>query len=164
YTVALELGAAAGSRAVAGQATRQRALVRLGVDLAGVCRVRAPAQRLPAAQLLVLIPGEPGAPASAERDELGLELTQALVSAAAPAGAVAIVDVADGQRTQPSITEDEVRAIADLGRRVEEAFGTPMDVEWAIGPGASGRREIYLLQARPETVWSNRQATRPPAL
>jgi hypothetical protein len=29
-------------------------------------------------------------------------------------------------------------------------------VEWAIGPGPTGPRQIALLQMRPETVWSRR--------
>jgi pyruvate,water dikinase len=43
---------------------------------------------------------------------------------------------------------------------MEQAVGRPQDMEWAIGPGAGGSREIFLLQARPETVWS--QKRRPP--
>ena len=54
------------------------------------------------------------------------------------------------QQTQPCVTDEEVRALAKLGKHMEQAAGRPQDLEWAIGPG----REIYLLQARPETVWS----------
>ena len=39
---------------------------------------------------------------------------------------------------------------------LEQALGAPQDIEWAIAPS----REIFLLQARPETVWS--QKSRPP--
>ena len=34
-------------------------------------------------------------------------------------------------------------------------MGQPQDMEWAIGP----ERQIYLLQARPETVWSQQTET-----
>jgi pyruvate,water dikinase len=56
----------------------------------------------------------------------------------------------------PAISDDEVVALAALGKRVEQAFGRAMDIEWAIGPGPDGPRQTHLLQARPETVRSNR--------
>jgi len=58
----------------------------------------------------------------------------------------------------PSLTDDEVVALARLARDVERRRGGPQDLEWAIGPGQSGPRELFLLQLRPETVWSQRQA------
>jgi len=52
---------------------------------------------------------------------------------------------------QPCLSDDEVAHLAQLGKRMEHAMnGQPQDLEWAIGP----RREIFLLQTRPETVWS----------
>jgi phosphoenolpyruvate synthase/pyruvate phosphate dikinase len=63
------------------------------------------------------------------------------------------LDAAAG--SSPCLSDDEVVALATLGKRVEQAFGRPMDVEWAIGPGPDGARQVHLLQARPETVRSN---------
>ena len=49
------------------------------------------------------------------------------------------------------MSDREVAQLAELGRRMEHAMdGHPQDIEWAI----DGERAIYLLQARPETVWS----------
>jgi pyruvate,water dikinase len=46
------------------------------------------------------------------------------------------------------LSDDEVRALAALGRRVEAHFGGPQDVEWAIdGAGA-----LWLTQSRPITT------------
>ncbi len=45
------------------------------------------------------------------------------------------------------LTDEELRQLADLGRRLEEPFGGPQDVEWAIEGG-----RIYLLQSRPVTT------------
>lgn len=57
----------------------------------------------------------------------------------------------DGEvRRQPSLDAEQVIAVGALGRLVEERFGQAMDVEWAID--ADG--VLWLLQARPETVWS----------
>jgi pyruvate, water dikinase len=45
----------------------------------------------------------------------------------------------------PSINEEEMASLAELGLKVEKRFGTPQDMEWAIDP--AGR--IWILQSRP---------------
>ncbi len=72
---------------------------------------------------------------------------------------VVTVDVAEDVRGLPSITDAEVCGLARLGRSVEKAHESPQDIEWAIGRGPSGEREIFLLQTRPETVWSRKPRT-----
>ena len=76
----------------------------------------------------------------------------------ARAAAVTVEEVAAEDRGQPSLSDDEVVELARLGRQVERAQGGPQDVEWAIGPGPEGPRQLFLLQMRPETVWSQRRA------
>jgi pyruvate,water dikinase len=63
-------------------------------------------------------------------------------------------DVARHLQNQPCVTDAEVLQLASLGRRTEQARGRARDIEWAIGPGPGGSRQVFLLQARPETVWS----------
>jgi pyruvate,water dikinase len=46
----------------------------------------------------------------------------------------------------PALTDEQVRAVADLARRAGNHFGRPQDVEWAIEDG-----KLYLLQSRPIT-------------
>ncbi len=60
------------------------------------------------------------------------------------------------RRTAPSLTDDEVRAVARLARRAEKHYGCPQDVEWAIDHDLPAGANVTLLQARPETVWSRR--------
>lgn len=72
-------------------------------------------------------------------------------------GEVRLVDVPAGAAGSPCLADDEVHALARLGERIEDAFGAPMDVEWAIAETAPGTRELFMLQARPETVWSQRE-------
>jgi phosphoenolpyruvate synthase/pyruvate phosphate dikinase len=60
------------------------------------------------------------------------------------------------QQSQYCLDDDEVIHLATLGKRMEQAMGRAQDIEWAIGRGALGVREIFLLQARPETVWSQK--------
>ncbi len=68
-------------------------------------------------------------------------------------------------RRSPCLTDDEARALAAVGRRVEEHYGTPQDIEWALlgdGPDRLALHgdpadRIVLLQSRPETVWAARR-------
>ena len=74
-------------------------------------------------------------------------------------------------RDVPSLTDDEIRALAAIGRRVETHYGAPQDIEWALldgggsaesGSGSdagSAAERIVLLQSRPETVWAARERT-----
>jgi rifampicin phosphotransferase len=77
-------------------------------------------------------------------------------------GVVALTEVDLRLRERSCLSDREVLAVAMLGRQVEQAFGAPMDIEWAIDDA----RTVALVQARPETVWSRRPAvatTSPPA-
>ncbi|WP_248239969.1 PEP/pyruvate-binding domain-containing protein [Microbacterium kunmingense] len=68
--------------------------------------------------------------------------------------------VSDEDRAVACVTDDEALAIARMGKSVDERLGSRQDIEWALGPGEPGARELFLLQTRPETVWSNRVATK----
>ena len=61
------------------------------------------------------------------------------------------VDVPLEQRQQFSISDADVLALARQALLIEEHYGCPMDIEWGKD-GSTG--EIYILQARPETVQS----------
>ncbi|MDT7865568.1 MAG: pyruvate, water dikinase [Desulfurococcales archaeon] len=61
-----------------------------------------------------------------------------------------------------ALNDDEVRVLAGLALKVESYFGKPMDVEWAIDADIPGPNNIFLVQARPETVWSKRKAVEKP--
>jgi phosphoenolpyruvate synthase/pyruvate phosphate dikinase len=80
------------------------------------------------------------------------------------AGRVVREEVPDALRARPCLEDAEVLELAGLGKRIEQVLGVAQDVEWAVGPGSSGARRLWLLQARPETVWSRRprRAAGPP--
>ena len=65
-----------------------------------------------------------------------------------------MADVDEERRARRFASDDEALELARLGKTIERSFGRPMDIEWAID--ADGDR-ILVLQARPETVWSNRE-------
>ncbi|MGH8230240.1 MAG: PEP/pyruvate-binding domain-containing protein [Steroidobacteraceae bacterium] len=74
------------------------------------------------------------------------------------AGGVMVQPLAEADQQLPSLSDTEIRELAVLGKRVERHYGTPQDIEWAIAPEAGGAERLYLLQSRPETVWSRREA------
>lgn len=75
--------------------------------------------------------------------------------AAARGGGIETVPVPDEQRRAPCLSDEEIQALRAVARQVERHYGRPQDIEWAID-----RRNgaILLLQSRPETVWSAKEA------
>ncbi|MCW8166022.1 phosphoenolpyruvate synthase [Verminephrobacter aporrectodeae] len=68
---------------------------------------------------------------------------------------VQTVDVPAAQRNRYSLTDAEVAQLAHCALLIEQHYGRPMDIEWGKD-GSDG--EIYILQARPETVKSQPRA------
>jgi pyruvate, water dikinase len=59
--------------------------------------------------------------------------------------------VPEPERDAPCLTDDELAELLRIGRAVETAAGAPQDGEFAVDD-----QGVHLLQARPETVWSQR--------
>ena len=57
------------------------------------------------------------------------------------------LDVEEERREARVLSDEEIAELVGLGERVEDHYGTPQDVEWAIYDG-----EIYMLQSRPITT------------
>jgi len=58
-----------------------------------------------------------------------------------------------------SLLDEEVIELAKLGKLIEKHYGRPMDVEWAVDKTVPAGGNIFILQARPETVWSSKPKT-----
>ncbi len=71
-----------------------------------------------------------------------------------PAERVTILDVPEDERRRFSLSDAEVEQLARYAVSIEAHYGRPMDIEWAKD-GDSG--ELFILQARPETVQSRSQ-------
>jgi len=63
----------------------------------------------------------------------------------------------------PCLTDEEVRRLAELGVLIEKHYGIPMDIEWAIDRDLGFPENVFIVQARPETVWSMKEETKPEA-
>jgi pyruvate, water dikinase len=59
------------------------------------------------------------------------------------------------QRVQ-SLLDDEITELAWMGKQIEKHYGCPMDIEWAVDKDLPVGGRIFILQARPETVWSEK--------
>ncbi|MGP5621132.1 phosphoenolpyruvate synthase [Candidatus Corynebacterium faecigallinarum] len=64
-------------------------------------------------------------------------------------------DIREDDRAKFSITDEEVTELARHAVAIEEHYGRPMDIEWGRD-GLDG--QLYILQARPETVVFRRGA------
>jgi pyruvate,water dikinase len=71
-------------------------------------------------------------------------------------GGIEEVAVPEAQRREPCLSDTELQELRAIGRRVEKHYGRPQDIEWAIDRHTQA---ILLLQSRPETVWSSKEAT-----
>ena len=71
------------------------------------------------------------------------------------AGGIASVAVPEAQRRVACMSDADLEALRLIGRKVERHYGRPQDIEWAVDRHTGA---IVLLQSRPETVWSSREA------
>lgn len=70
-------------------------------------------------------------------------------------GGIVSLPVADDLRRAACMSDEELQRLRDIGRRVERHYGRAQDIEWAVQRSDGN---ILLLQSRPETVWSTREA------
>src|SRR5699024_7332817 len=66
------------------------------------------------------------------------------------------VETAPAERAALVLSDAEVLQLARWAAAIEDHYGRPMDMEWAKD-GPSG--DLYIVQARPETVHAGRGAT-----
>ena len=92
------------------------------------------------------------------RRNLGSKLIQMVFSSpeekAASGKLVKTIDVPLEQRNRYSLSEQDIEQLARYALVIEKHYGRPMDIEWGKD-GQDG--QLYILQARPETVKSQAQ-------
>jgi pyruvate,water dikinase len=71
------------------------------------------------------------------------------------------VEVPAERRQVLCLQDEEVVALAALGKKLEKMHQAPQDIEFAVDEELPEGSNLILLQCRPETVWSN--AVRKPA-
>jgi pyruvate,water dikinase len=64
------------------------------------------------------------------------------------------LDVPEDKQKQPCVNEKEVLKLGKLAKRIEQHYGSAQDIEWAIDKDLSFPKDVFIVQSRPETVWS----------
>jgi pyruvate,water dikinase len=64
------------------------------------------------------------------------------------------LDVPEEKQKETCVSDEEIVKLAKLGNLIETHYGMPMDIEWAIDEDLSFPKNMFIVQARPETVWS----------
>ena len=72
----------------------------------------------------------------------------------AEGGGIVEVENEAERRKAPCLSDAQLMALREVGRRIERHYGKPQDIEWAL----DAQGEVLLLQSRPETVWSAKDA------
>jgi pyruvate,water dikinase len=72
-----------------------------------------------------------------------------------PGGGTDSVPVPEELRRTPCMSDAELQSLRTIARKIERHYGRPQDIEWAV---AQQSHEILMLQSRPETVWSSKEA------
>src|SRR4030081_2520050 len=85
------------------------------------------------------------------RRNLGGKAIKMVYAPAGSAERVQTVDVPQAERMRFCINDEDILTLSRQALTIEEHYKTPMDIEWGKD-GSTG--EIFILQARPETVQS----------
>ena len=62
-------------------------------------------------------------------------------------GSTVQIEVPDDLKDKKVLTDEDLKQLTQLGRRIQKHYGAPMDTEWGIEDG-----KVYMLQARPITT------------
>lgn len=72
-----------------------------------------------------------------------------------PEGGTEEVPVPEELQDAQVLTDEQIRELSSYADKIEAHYKRPMDIEWALD---ERNGKLYILQARPETVWSLKEA------
>jgi pyruvate,water dikinase len=58
-------------------------------------------------------------------------------------------EVPPGKRDKPCLSDEEIKAVAEVAIHLEQKLGRPQDMEWAVDPDFPIGKNVFLLQTRP---------------
>ncbi len=71
------------------------------------------------------------------------------------------LEVPAERQEKPCLSDEEILKLVELAERIEKHYGKAQDIEWAIDSDLSFPSNIFIVQSRPETVWSLKLAETP---
>jgi len=66
------------------------------------------------------------------------------------------LDVPENKQKETCLNDEEILKLAELAKSIEGHYGKAMDIEWAIDKDLPFPKNMFLVQARPETVWGGK--------
>ncbi len=73
------------------------------------------------------------------------------------------LEVPPDRQEKPCLTDEEIKHLAELAKKIEEHYGTPQDIEWAIDRDIPYPENVFIVQSRAETVWATKAPSAKPA-
>jgi pyruvate,water dikinase len=61
------------------------------------------------------------------------------------------------RQEQPCLNEEEVIRLTEIARSIEQHYGRAQDIEFSIDQDLPFPDNVFIVQARPETVWSSQK-------
>jgi pyruvate, water dikinase len=71
------------------------------------------------------------------------------------------LDISVEKQQLTCIQDRELLTLAELAKRIEKHYGKPMDIEWAIDQDLTYPQNMFIVQARPETVFGTKDMEAP---
>lgn len=68
-------------------------------------------------------------------------------------------EVPPERQEAPSLTDEEVIELARIAKRIEDHYGVPQDIEFAVDRDLPFPNNLFIVQSRPETVWSMKEVS-----
>jgi len=70
-------------------------------------------------------------------------------------------NVPENRQEQPCLNDEEIKRLAEIARTIEEHYGKAQDIEFAVDRDLSYPESVFIVQSRPETVWSVKKEALP---
>ena len=67
------------------------------------------------------------------------------------------IDVEEDMQNECCLKAQEITELTKIANNIESLYGRAMDIEWAIDDDLPFPENIFVVQARPETVWSQKK-------
>jgi len=68
------------------------------------------------------------------------------------------MDVDEEMQLERCLIDDEVQELVRIARIIEDHYGSPQDIEWSIDKDIPFPENLFIVQSRPETVWSQKKS------
>jgi len=66
-------------------------------------------------------------------------------------------DVEDEMQLERCLSDEEVKELVRVAGVIEKHYGCPQDIEWSIDKDLPFPDNVFIVQSRPETVWSQKK-------